>query len=80
MKTVRDEIYRIYNLNIDKKKFQLDASTEAMYYSDLLDVHDMDMSLDEFYKLYPYHNPDITSDYWNQQHNKWKEIWTQDKI
>ena len=41
---------------------------------------DNDMTLDEFYKLYPYHNPDINSDYWNQQHNRWKEIWKQDTI
>jgi len=80
MKTVRDEVYRIYNLNREVKWSGLDTSSESAYYSDLLDVHDMDMSLDEFYKLYPYHNPDMNSDYWKQQHNKWKEIWTQETI
>ena len=36
-----------------------------------------EITLDEFYKFFPYHNPDYNSDYWKQQHNKWKEIWKQ---
>jgi hypothetical protein len=35
------------------------------------------MSLEDFYKEYPFYNPDINSDYWKQQHKRWKEIWNE---
>ena len=80
MKTVGEEIYRLYDLCKDANWSINNVPEQAIYYSDLLSVHDNDMTLDKFYKLYPYHNPDINIDYWNQQHNKWKEIWKQNTI
>ncbi len=78
MKTVRDEVYRLYDLCKNVSWSINNVPEQAVYYSDLLSVNDMDMNLDEFYKIYPYHNPDINCEYWQTQHNRWKEIWNQE--
>jgi hypothetical protein len=77
MKTVQQEIDRLY---LESKMNRYIVSNEASLYYDLCSVVDKTITLDEFYKLFPYHNPDINSDYWKQQHNRWKEIWKQDAI
>jgi hypothetical protein len=77
MKTVQQEIDRLY---LESKLNRHIVSNEASLYYDLCSVVDKTITLDEFYKLFPYHNPDINSDYWKQQHNRWKEIWKQDAV
>jgi hypothetical protein len=77
MKTVQQEIDRLY---LESKMNRYIVSNEASLYYDLYSVIDKTITLDEFYKLFPYHNPDINSDYWKQQHNRWKEIWKQDAV
>jgi len=77
IKTVQQEIDRLY---LESKKNRYIVSNEASLYYDLCSVIDKTITLDEFYKLFPYHNPDINSDYWKQQHNRWKEIWKQDAV
>jgi hypothetical protein len=77
MKTVQQEIDRLY---LESKMNRYIVSNEASLYYDLCSVVDKTITLDEFYKLFPYHNPDINSDYWKQQHNRWKEIWKQDAV
>ena len=77
MQTVQQEIDRLY---LESKLNRHIVSNEASLYYDLCSVVDKTITLDEFYKLYPYHNPDINSDYWKQQHNRWKEIWKQDAV
>jgi hypothetical protein len=77
MKTVQQEIDRLY---LESKLNRYIVSNEASLYYDLCSVIDKTITLDEFYKLFPYHNPDINSDYWKQQHNRWKEIWKQDAV
>jgi hypothetical protein len=77
MKTVQQEIDRLY---LESKMNRYIVSNEASLYYDLCSVIDKTITLDEFYKLFPYHNPDINSDYWKQQHNRWKEIWKQDAV
>ena len=77
MTTVREEIDRLY---LQSKLNSHIVANEAPYYYDLCSVIDKTITLDEFYKLFPYHNPDINSDYWKQQHNRWKEIWKQDAV
>jgi len=77
MTTVREEIDRLY---LESKMNRYIVSNEASLYYDLCSVIDKTITLDEFYKLFPYHNPDINSDYWKQQHNRWKEIWKQDAV
>ena len=77
MKTVQQEIDRLY---LESKLNRYIVSNEASLYYDLCSVVDKTITLDEFYKLFPYHNPDINSDYWKQQHNRWKEIWKQDAV
>ena len=77
IKTVQQEIDRLY---LESKMNRYIVSNEASLYYDLCSVIDKTITLDEFYKLFPYHNPDINSDYWKQQHNKWKEIWKQDAV
>ena len=77
MKTVQQEIDRLY---LESKMNRYIVSNEASLYYDLCSVIDKTITLNEFYKLFPYHNPDINSDYWKQQHNRWKEIWKQDAV
>ena len=77
MQTVQQEIDRLY---LESKMNRYIVSNEASLYYDLCPVVDKTITLDEFYKLFPYHNPDINSDYWKQQHNRWKEIWKQDAV
>jgi hypothetical protein len=77
IKTVQQEIDRLY---LESKMNRYIVSNEASLYCDLCSVVDKTITLDEFYKLFPYHNPDINSDYWKQQHNRWKEIWKQDAV
>ena len=77
MQTVQQEIDRLY---LESKMNRYIVSNEASLYYDLCSVIDKTITLDEFYKLFPYHNPDINSDYWKQQHNRWKEIWKQDAV
>ena len=77
MITVKQEIDRLY---LESKMNRYIVSNEASLYYDLCSVIDKTITLDEFYKLFPYHNPDINSDYWKQQHNRWKEIWKQDAV
>ena len=77
MTTVKQEINRLYNLSQDSKWCRYNISSEAPYYYDLCSVEDKTITLEEFYKLFPYYNPDINCDYWIQQHKRWKELWTQ---
>lgn len=77
MKTVRDEITRLYNLSKNPSWSRYNSSSEGGYYYTLCEVKNKDMLLSDFYKEYPYYNPDTNSDYWKQQHNKWKEIWNE---
>jgi len=77
IKTVQQEIDRLY---LESKMNRYIVSNEASLYYDLCSVIDKTITLDEFYKLFPYHNPDINSDYWKKQHNRWKEIWKQDAV
>jgi hypothetical protein len=77
IKTVQQEIDRLY---LESKMNRYIVSNEASLYYDLCSVIDKTITLDEFYKSFPYHNPDINSDYWKQQHNRWKEIWKQDAV
>ena len=74
MITIKQEIDRLV---LESKKNPHIVSNEAGYYYDLCSVENKDLTLDEFYKLFPYHNPDYNSDYWKQQHNRWKEIWNE---
>jgi len=74
MITVKQEIDRLVS---ESKNNPHIVSNDAGYYYDLCSVDNKEITLDEFYKLFPYHNPDYNSDYWKQQHNKWKEIWKQ---
>jgi len=72
MKTVKQEIERLYLESLNNKHI---VSSEAPYYYDLCSVENKNITLDEFYKLFPYYNLDSNSEYWQQQHTKWKEIW-----
>jgi hypothetical protein len=74
IKTVKQEIDRLV---LESKNNPHIVSNEAGYYYDLCSVENKDITLDDFYKLFPYHNPDYNSDYWKQQHNRWKEIWNE---
>ena len=77
METVKQEIDRLYNLSQDAKWCRYNMSSEAPYYYDLCSVEDKKITLQEFYKLFPYYNPDINCEYWKQQHKKWEDIWKQ---
>ena len=77
MKTVQQEINRLL---LESKTNKWIVSNEAPYYYDLCSVEDKTITLDKFYELFHYHNPDINSEYWKQQHNRWKEIWKQDVV
>jgi hypothetical protein len=72
MKTVKQEIERLYLESLTNIHI---VSNEAPYYYDLCSVENKNMTLEEFYELFPYYNPDINCDYWKQQHDKWKDIW-----
>lgn len=77
MTTVQQEIDRLY---LESKTNPYIVSNEAPYYYDLCSVQDKQITLDEFYKSFPYHNPDMNCDYWQQQHKRWKAIWKQDAV
>jgi hypothetical protein len=72
MKTVKQEIERLY---LESLKNPNIVSNEAPYYYDLCSMENKNMTLEKFYELFPYYNPDINCDYWKQQHDKWKDIW-----
>ena len=72
IKTVQQEINRLL---LESKTNRHITSSEAPYYYDLCSVEDKTITLNEFYKKFPYYNPDMNCEYWNQQHKKWKEIW-----
>jgi len=74
MKTVKQEIDRLV---LESNKNPSIVANEAPYYYDLCSVEDKTITLDKFYKLFPYYNPDINCEYWKQQHKRWKELWTQ---
>jgi hypothetical protein len=74
MKTVKEEIERLY---LESQNNRHITSSEAPYYYDLCSVEDKSITLDQFYKLFPYYNPDQNCEYWKQQHKKWEEIWKQ---
>jgi len=74
MTTVKQEINRLL---LESKKNPHIVSNEASYYYTLCEVKNKEMSLDDFYKEHPYYNPDINSDYWKQQHKRWKDIWNE---
>ena len=77
MITIKQEIDRLYNLSQDVKWCRYNMSSQAPYYYDLCSVQDKAITLDEFYNLFPYYNPDINCEYWKQQHKKWEDIWKQ---
>ena len=77
MKTVRDEITRLYNLSKNPTWSKYNCSSEGAYYYDLCSVEDKTISLEDFYKKFPYHNPNFDSEYWQKQHQRWREIWKQ---
>lgn len=77
MKTVRDEIIRLYNLSKNPTWSRYNSSSEGAYYYTLCEVKNKDMLLEDFYKDYPYYNPDTNSSYWQQQHKRWKELWNE---
>ena len=74
MKTVKQEIDRLV---LESKKNPSIVANEAPYYYDLCSVEDKTITLDKFYKLFPYYNPDINCEYWKHQHKKWEDIWKQ---
>jgi hypothetical protein len=77
MKTVQQEINRLL---LESKTNRYVTSSQGGYYYDLCSVEDKSITLDQFYKKFPYHNPDFDSDYWKQQHNRWRELWKQETI
>ena len=75
-KTVKQEIEDLHN---QSKKDRYFASTYAEYYYTLLDHSDL--TLDEFYKLYPQYDVEKTDSlYWKQFMKQWKEKWKQRTI
>lgn len=77
IKTVQEEINRLI---IESKTNRYITSSQGAYYYDLCSVQDKTISLDDFYKKFPYHNPNFDSEYWQEQHQRWRDIWKQDKI
>jgi hypothetical protein len=76
MITVKQEIERLFK---ESKKHPHIVQTYFEYYYTLLDHSDL--TLDEFYKLYPQYDAEKTDSlYWKQFMQQWKETWTQDKI
>jgi hypothetical protein len=76
-KTVQQEINRLLLESTTNKWI---VSNEAPYYFDLCSVEDKTITLSEFYKQFPYYNPDSNCDYWKQQHERWENIWKQNTI
>ena len=74
MKTVKEEINRLFLQSQNNPSI---VANEAPYYFDLCSVEDKTITLDEFYKLFPYYNPDRDSEFWKKQNNRWKEIWNE---
>ena len=77
IKTVQQEINRLL---LESKTNRYITSNEAPYYYDLCSVEDKSISLDKFYKKFPYHNPDFNSEYWQNQYKRWKDLWKQSTI
>ena len=77
IKTVQEEINRLI---IESKTNRYITSSQGAYYYDLCSVEDKTISLDDFYKKFPYRNPNFDSEYWKEQHQRWRDIWKQDKI
>jgi hypothetical protein len=77
IKTVQEEIN---SLLLESKTNRYIVSNEASYYYDLCSVEDKSISLDKFYKKFPYYNPDVNSEYWQKQYNRWKDLWNQETI
>ena len=77
IKTVQQEINRLL---LESKTNRHITSSEAPYYYDLCSVEDKSISLDQFYKKFPYYNPDYNSEYWQKQYNRWKDLWKQSTI
>jgi hypothetical protein len=76
MVTVKQEIERLF---LESKKHPHIVETYFEYYYTLLDHSDL--TLDEFYKLYPQYDVEKTDSlYWKQFMQKWKEIWNESKI
>ena len=73
-KTVQQEINRLV---LESKSNRHITSSEGAYYYDLCSVEDKTIPLEQFYKKFPYHIPDFDSEYWQKQHNRWREIWKQ---
>ena len=72
MKTVQQEIDRLY---LESKNNPHVVSNEAPYYYDLCSIENKSITLQEFYKLFPYYNKDYNSDYWKEQQKRWENIW-----
>jgi hypothetical protein len=71
MTTVKQEIERLF---LESKKHPHIVQTYFEYYYALLDHSDL--TLDEFYKLYPQYDVEKTDSlYWKQFMQQWKEIW-----
>ena len=77
MTTVKEEINRLF---LESQKNPSIVANEAPYYFDLCSVEDKTITLNEFYKQFPYYNPDSNCDYWKQQHERWENIWKQNTI
>lgn len=73
-KTVQQEINRLV---LDARRNKHITSSEGAYFHDLCSIEDKTISIDDFYRMFPYHNPDFDSEYWQKQHNRWREIWKQ---
>jgi len=75
MKTVQQEIDRLF---LESKKHPHIVETYFEYYYALLDHSDL--TLDEFYKLYPQYDVEKTDSlYWKQFMQKWKETCREQK-
>jgi hypothetical protein len=75
MITVKQEIERLF---LESQKNPHIVQTYFEYYYALLDHSDL--TLDEFYKLYPQYDVEKTDSlYWQQFMKQWKETWKQDK-
>jgi hypothetical protein len=73
-KTVQQEINRLLLASKNNRHI---TSSEAPYYYDLCSIEDKTICLDEFYKKFPYYNPDYNSEYWLNKFTKWKKIWNE---
>ena len=77
MTTVKEEINRLF---LESQKNPSIVANEAPYYFDLCSVEDKTITLNEFYKQFPYYNPDRDCDYWKNQNERWENIWKQNTI